>query len=269
MERRYRLPVPLLGVQLRGRHNPFIIALSARELVNVDVELEEAEGAPSLRVEGEPRASDALRLALGAFLDELSSRLEQPLRAHVYYETLRYHPAGLYAVLTYALVEAVVEEGGYDMSREEIAEAANSIDSDAGVDLDYLDGLRAALARGKSLVYRRGEDPVEISLEGGAVELVGEEKLGDVIEDKLDEEVHVALSRLVGMTVATVARRIVEKGWRGVREAWGVASRLENGVYYALFGVEPPSPGCKWTPGIHSVFAVCLGSGLGERLELA
>ena len=268
MQRRYPLPVPLLGIQLRGRHNPFLVALSSSELITVEVELEEAESSPSLRVEGEPRPSDAMLLALRAFLDELSARLEQPLSARLYYEALRYHPAGVYAVLTYALVEAVAEEGGYEMSEKEVAEAANSIDADAGIDLDYLDALREALARRSSLVYRRGEDPVEVKLEGGVVELVGEEGLGEVIEDKLDDELHVAISRLVGMTVAVAARRIVSDGWRGFNGIWGVSSRLENGVYYALFGVEPPPAGCKWTPGLHSVFAVCVDVGMGEKLEL-
>ncbi len=268
MEKRYRLPVPLLGIQLRGRHNPFLVALSSREYVRVSVELDEAEGAPSLRVEGEPSPPDAMKLALGSFLDELSTRLEQPLRARVYYEALRYHPAGLYAVLTYALVEAVAVEGGYEMSSGEIAEAANSIDADAGVDLDYVDGLRVALARGRSIVYRRGEEPIEVRLEGGRVELVGEEGLGEVIEDRLEDEVHVALSRLVGISVAVAARRVVERGWKGLGESWPVVSRLENGLYYALFGVEPPAEGCKWTPGMHSVFAVCVEAGMGDRVEL-
>ncbi len=267
-ERAYPLPVPLLGLQLRGRHNPFLVALTEADVVRVSVELGECSGAPRLRVEGEPRLTPEAQLALRSFLDELSGRLEQCLEAVVYYEAQLYHPAGLYAVLTYALVEAVAEEGGYEMEAGEVAEAANSIDADAGVDLDYLDAARAAIARGRSLVYRRGEDPIEVSLGGGRVELVGEARLGGVIEDELPEELHVAISRLVGLNVALASRAVVERGWEGFRATWRIASRVENGLYYTLYGLEPPEEGCKWTPGLRTAFSVCLERGIGDEARL-
>ncbi len=266
-ERSYPLPIPLLGVPLRGKHNPVLVALTRGELVEVRVELSEASEA-RLALRGTPRLGWRGELALRSFLDELVSRLEQPIEAQVEYNARGFHVAGVYAVLTYALVEAVAEEGGYEMEPVEVERAANSIDWDAGVELDYIDACRAALARQSSLVYRRGEEPIPVSLEGGALELVGEVELGEVIEDELEEEIVNALTRLVGMSVAVWSRRVVGEGWRGLESVWKRASRLENALYHALFGVELPEEGCKWTPGLQTVYGVCVEKGLGEKVEL-
>ncbi|WP_048191603.1 hypothetical protein [Pyrolobus fumarii] len=268
MKKSYKLPIPLLGLPLKGRHNPILVALSSTPLVDVEVEVEESN-APSVSVNGEPRLGWRGELALKSFVDELSARLEQPLRFSVYYQARGFHVAGVYAILTVALVEAVAEEGGYEMEPVEVAEAADSIDWDAGVELDYIDACRRAIVLESSIIFRKGEEPIKVSLAGGKVELVGEEELGDVIEEELGEEIHTALSRLVGLSVAVWSRGIVEKGWEAIRSIWRLASRLENGLYYALFGVAPPPEGCKWTPGLQTAFGVCIDVGEGQTIDVA
>ncbi len=263
----YRLPIPILGVQLRGRHNPVLVALSLDPIVDVSIEVDESPES-RLEVKGEPPLGWRGSLALRSFLDEVVTRLEQPLRVSIEYTTRGFHVAGLYAVLTYAIVEAVAIEGGYEMSAEEIARACNDIDVDAGVDLDYVMAARDAIASGSSLVWRRGEEPIRVKLEGGVVELVGEEELGEVIEDEVGDELHTVVSRLAGLIVVDASRAILESGWKGLTDKWRVLARLENSIYYMLFGVEPPPSGCKWTPGLQTVFGVCVEAGLGARVRV-
>ncbi len=261
----YPLPLVVFGVPVRGKSNPYLVAVSRDPLVSVEVELEEADK-PRVRVEGVPEPGWRLTIPLTSFLDVVSDRLEQPLEARVYYrvEGVVYPPsASLYAIITYELVRTLAEAGGYTMSEDEIVKAASSVDSDAGVELDYVNAMRTALARKGVLVYREGEEPVPLEL-GFTLELVGEEDAGEPPE--LGEPVVNAVTRLAGISVVDAVSRL--KGGEPFDRVFDLASRVDNALYYLLYSLQPPGEGCKWTPSISAGYGVCReGMGRGDRLR--
>jgi len=266
--RAYRLALPLFGVPVLGKVNPYLVVVTAEPLVQVELELEEAEK-PRASVEG-ARLGWRFELAVKSFVDTLSSRLEQPLavRARVKVPGVEYPPAAsVYAALSLAIVEAVAEAGGYELSREELLQAASSIDQDAAVWLDYLDGLRAAILRGESIVYRSGEEPVPVG-HGGRVELelVGEQDIGEDISPRLSDPLLVAAARLTG-TAVLEAVSALQSGEASLGDLFPLVARVEDGLFYALYGAEPAGEGCKLTPSLQRVYGVCMaGKGLGERV---
>jgi len=271
LRRDYFLALPVFGVPVLGKVNPYLVVASRSRLVAVDVDVVESE-APSARVEG-PRLGWRLELAVKAFVDALSSRLEQPLEAKVSVTVRGVESppaASVYAAVSLALVEAVAEAGGYSLSEEELLQAASSVDQDAAVWLDYLDGIRFASLRGVSALYRSGEDPVVIGGRGVVVlEMVGEQDIGEDISPRLGDPLLVAVARLTGTAVLEAVSRI-QGGEARFEELFPLVARVEDGLFYALYGAEPGGEGCKLTPSLQRVYGVCLaGKGLGDRVEFS
>jgi hypothetical protein len=267
----FPLALPVLGVPVLGKHNPYLVLVSPQLLVEVEVEVWEDEQ-PRASVEG-LRLGWRFELALKSFVDALSARLEQPvavaLRARV--EGVEYPPAAsIYAAATLAIVRAVAEAGGYELSSEEVYEAASGIDRDAAVWLDYLDGLRAAMLRGESLVFREGEDPVPLGLGDRVVlELVGEQDIGEDYSARMGDALLSAAARLAGVSVLSAVSALQRREARLV-DVFPVAARVEDGLFYSLYGAEPAGEGCKLTPSLQRVYGVCLeGKGLGDRVEFS
>ncbi|MET1128747.1 MAG: hypothetical protein ABWW70_05475 [Thermoproteota archaeon] len=263
----HRLPIALLGVPFGERHNPYLVLVSSKPLLGLRVLVDEADGAPGARITG-PSLGWRFELALKSFVDVLSSRLEQNLEVELVLDTkLSYPPpSSVYAVATISILRAVAEAGGYELSDEEVIEAARSIDEEAATWMDYIDALRTAAVRGKSLAYRHGEDAVPLGV-GGSVELelVGEEDLGADVTSLMPSGVLSALVRFSGMAVIEAINSL-RRGSR-FSEVFNLASRADNATYYALYGVHPPQEGCKWTPSLQRVYAVCLaGEGLGDTV---
>ncbi len=243
-----------------------MIGVSKDTLIDYSIDAEDSE-TTSLVVRGEPMPTWRLEFALRSFVEELSSRLEHPLVVRVDYKALNEVPmASLYAVLSLGVIRYIAEEAGYSLSDDEVLKAANSIDDDAGVSLDYVKGLRTALVYGSSMVFREGEEPISISL-GVAIEVVGEEELGRVIDEQLGEALLSSVTRLAGLSVVEVVGLLREKTpWRDV---FLYGARLDNALYYLLYGVEPPGEECKWTPSLQTVHGICMeGAGLGRKVEL-
>jgi len=266
--RRYPLALPVFGVPVLGKVNPYLVLASTQPLIGVEVELEEAQS-PSVTVEG-ARLGWRFELALKSFVDALSARLEQPLAARlgVSVEGVEYPPAApVYAASTLALVEAVAEAGGYELDREEVLAAASSIDRDAAVWLDYLDGLRAAAYGAGSIAYRSGEDPLPLGVGGTvALELVGEQDIGEDVSTRMSDALLVGAARLAGSSVleAVSALRRREAGFG---EVFALAARVDDALFYMLYGAEPAGGTCKLTPSLQRVYGVCLeGSGMGDRV---
>ena len=269
---RYTMPLPLVyyGVPLPGKANPYIVLLSKNNgVVETMISIEEAEKTSSVTIRG-ITLGWRYDVAIKSFVDELSSRLEQPLQIEISIsvEGLAYPPAAsVYAVTTLALVQAVSEQGGYELSPQEVLQAANSIDQEGGVDLDFVDAMRTALVSRKSIVYRRGEEPVELGTgKEMELELVGEEDIGDDITSKLEDPLYSEITRLLGLNVIEVVHKLREKS-PGNNTDLSIYERIENAAYYMLYGANPPDPGCKWVPSLQRVYGVCrTGMNLGDRV---
>jgi len=264
---RYRLPLVVFGVPLPGKHNPYLVLVSERELVDVEVDVEESSS-PKLRVDGSSPGW-RVEVALRSFLDVVCDRLEQPLQATVYLETGVENPppASIYAILSLELVKGISEAGGYSLEPSELLEAAKSIDVDAGVDFDYVWACRTALMRGKATIFREGEEPLDANVPPVELELVGEEEVGREMGDVLGETLYSLLTRLAGFTVVELVNRLRNgEGWESV---WSIGARIENAIYYLYYGLNPPAgEECKWTPGFQSGYGVCAkGTGLGELVR--
>ncbi|KSW11413.1 hypothetical protein CF15_00710 [Pyrodictium occultum] len=263
----YEFPLALVfaGVPLPGRENPYIILVSPNPLVYIDVDIDEAE-VSSASVRG-LQLGWRYELAVKSFVDTLSARLEQPLKVVVEVESpLSYPPAAsVYAATSLAVVKAVAEAAGYELDQREVLESASSVDEEAGVLLDYLDGLREALTTGRSLVYRRGEEPLGLST--GArleLELVGEEDIGEEAKEVLEDPIGSAVTRLSGLAVVEAAKRLRE----GDTDVFRLVQRVDNAVFYLLYGAETPRAECKWTPSLQRVYGVCRpGAGVGDPVE--
>lgn len=264
---RYRLPLVVFGVPLPGKRNPYLVLVSERELVDVEVEVGESSS-PKLRVDGSSLGW-RVEVALRSFLDVVCDRLEQPLQATVYLEAgVESLPsASIYAVLSLELVKSVSEAGGYNLEPLELLEAAKSVDVDAGVDFDYVWACRTALMRGRATVFREGEEPLDANVPSVELELVGEEGVGREIDGVLGETLYSLLTRLAGFTVVELVNRLRNgESWENV---WGTGARIENAIYYLYYGLNPPvGEECKWTPGFQSGYGVCAkGAGLGELVK--
>lgn len=268
----YIMPLPLIyyGVPLPGKANPYIVLLSKNSgMVIVTISVEEAEKTSSVMIRG-AKLGWRYDVAIKSFVDELSARLEQPLRIEIGIgvERLSYPPAAsVYAVTTLALVQAISEQGGYELSPQELLQAANDIDQEGGVDLDFVDAMRTALVLKKSIVYRRGEDPVALDIgKEIELELVGEEDIGDDITDKLEDPLYSEITRLLGLNVIEVVNRL-RKESPDKEVDLSIYERIENAAYYTLYGANLPDPGCKWVPSLQRVYGICkAGMNLGDRV---
>jgi len=270
-EYRYPLAVPVFGAPVPGKVNPYLVLVTSDPLVSVRVVVLEppGSGAPVVSIAG-ARLGWRFELAVKSFVDTLSARLEEPLalRIEVGVDHVSYPPAApVYAAVSLSVVSAVSEAAGYSLEPGEALEAASSIDRDAAVWLDYLDGLRRALLDAESLVYRWGEDPVPLGT-GASVELelVGEEDIGQDYSQRLGDPVLSAASRLAGVAVLSLV-----SGLRGgealFQEAFEEAARVDDALFYMLYGAQPAGEGCKWTPSLQRVYGVCLpGRGMGDRV---
>lgn len=263
----FPLALPAAGVPIPGKSNPYLILVTPNTMVRIGVDVE-SSSVPQASIGG-LRLGWRFEIAFKSFVDTLSARLEQPMKVRVdlAVEKVAYPPpAPVYAAATLAVIHAVADAGGYSMEPHEVLEAANSIDSEAGVDLDYVDGLRTALTLSKSIVYRRGEEPVELNTNGRVeIELVGEEDIGEDYSGRTGENVLSAVTRLGGISVVEAVALIREGR---VEEAFELVRRVDNALFYLLYSVNPPEGSCKWTPSLQRVYGVCLeGMGLGERVE--
>ncbi|ABM80397.1 hypothetical protein [Hyperthermus butylicus] len=265
----YEFPLALVfaGVPIPGRSNPYIVLVTPNTPIGVDVDVEESDK-PLARVTG---ASLGWRfeLAVKSFVDTVAARLEQPVSISlrvVLPSSLQYPPpASVYAAVTLAIVASVAEAGGYSMDPYEVLEAANSIDEEGGVGLDFIDAMRTAIVRGESIVYRRGEDSVPLSM-GSRVELelVGEDDIGEDMSRQLDESVMAAVTRLGGMAVVAAVQKLRSSDFSHVFQ---LVSRVDNALFHLLYGVQTPEGPCKWTPSLQRVYGVCLEAGLGDKVE--
>ncbi len=265
------LVIVYYGVPLPGKSNPYIVLRSKDPgLVSVTVELEEAEKASSVIVKG-VRLGWRYEIAIKSFVDEVAARLEQPLRVEigVVVKNVSYPPASsIYAATSLAVIRAVSELSGYELTEEEVLQAANDVDGESGVGLDYLEAMRTSIIRGKSLVYRRGEEPVDLpSMKEMLLELVGEEDIGDDITGKLEDPLYSEITRLLGLTTIEVASKLRDISQSNVVLDLSIYERVENAAYYMLYGTDIPEPGCKWTPSLQRVYGICRpGTGLGDRI---
>jgi hypothetical protein len=265
----YEFPLALVaaGVPIPGKSNPYLVLLTPKNMMRIEVDVD-SSSVPQVIIKG-LRLGWRFEIAFKSFVDTLSARLEQPIRVEVNLNTngLTYPPpASVYAAVTLATIHAVADAGGYTMEPHEVLEAANSIDSDAGVDLDYVDGLRTALTVSESIVYRRGEEHVELNTEQRVqLELVGEEDIGEDYSGKLSENILSAVTRLGGISVVE-ATTLIREG--RVHEALELARRVDNSLFYILYSVNPPEGPCKWTPSLQRVYGICFGkTGLGDVVE--
>ncbi len=268
VERTYPLPIPVLGVPVPGKNNPYIVALVPGASIHVEASISPSSST-FLRLNGSPKPKWSLEMALRGFVEAVASRLEEDLRVEVSYRSSLEAPyASLFAATSTAVLEALVEEGGYEMSVDEIVRAAASIDEDAGTDYDYIAGLRLAILAppSQTFVYRLGEDPIALETKGRIrLELVGEE---DVVADYSREYGDALLSvitRLAGLSVVEAVKKQREGGGE---EVFWHAARLDNALYYALYGLEPVQE-CKWTPSLQAGFGLCRAErGVGEPVEI-
>ena len=272
-EIRYYMPLAIIyyGVPLPGKSNPYIVLRSKDpSLVSIAVKVEEAERASSVKTSG-ISLGWRYELAIKSFVDEVSARLEQPLHVvlNIAVKGVSFPPASsIYAAASLAIVQAVSELGGYELTRDEVLQAANDIDRESGVGLDYLEAMRAAIIRGKSMIYRRGEEPVDLPSNREIVlELVGEEDIGDDITGKLEDPIYSEITRLLGLNVIEVAAKLRENNQDNVVPDLFVHERIENAAYYMLYGTAIPDPGCKWIPSLQRVHGICRpGAKLGDEV---
>jgi len=265
----YEFPLALVfaGVPIPGKINPYIVLITPNPVFSIDVEVEESE-TTSTTIDG-VRLGWRYDIAVKSFVNTLAARLEQPIKASIVIRTsdvITYPPAAsIYAATTLAIVKSVVEAAGYELDSHEVLDSASSIDNEAGVGLDYIDGLRKAIMLGKSIVYRHGEEPVELftgtKLE---LELVGEEDIGEEVVEVLGDSLLSALTRLSGLAVLEAVQRLRESR----EDFFRLVQRADNAVFYLLYGVETPRTDCKWTPSLQRVYGICKpGAGLGDTLE--
>ncbi|MET1101399.1 MAG: hypothetical protein ABWW69_02815 [Pyrodictiaceae archaeon] len=263
----YKYPLIVLGLPLPGKINPYIVLVSKKKLITVNLEIDTSERT-RIRILGEPRPDWRLEIAIRSFVDAVSSRLEQGLDMTIEYEareTSSLYTAGLYAILSHAIVKAIVEAGGYEMTDEEILEACKSIDSEAGTDYDYVYALREAASKGRSLVYREGEESIELGNVNVRIELVGEEEVAEPLQEALEDPIASIIARLAGMIVVRSTQML-----RNGVEASDVLrrfARLENALYYAVYGIQPPWENCKWAPSLKAGYGICLESGRGDLID--
>ena len=272
-ETRYSMPLVIVyyGVPLPGKSNPYIVLRSKDpSLVSIAVGIDEAEKASSVKTSG-VSLGWRYELAIKSFVDEVSARLEQPLHVvlDISVKGVSFPPASsIYAAASLAIVRAVSELGGYELAVDEVLQAANDIDRESGVGLDYLEAMRAAIIRGKSLIYRRGEEPVDLPSNREIIlELVGEEDIGDDITGRLEDPIYSEITRLLGLNVIEVAAKLRENSQDNVETDLSIYERIENAAYYMLYGAGIPDPGCKWTPSLQRVYGVCRpGTKLGDEV---
>jgi mevalonate kinase len=255
------LAIVFFGVPLPNRNNPYIVLVSSDADILIRVGLGEEDKASRAIIKG-LQLGWRYEIALKSFIDEVSTRLEQPLyveiEAHI--DKTSYPPASsVYAATTLAIIQAVSETGGYELSTDEILQAASDIDQEAGIGLDFIDALRTAIVRGKSIIYRKGEEPIALDTKRELVlELVGEEDIGEDLSQNLQDPLASAITRLLGVNVIEAANTIRElQELDNIFQEVELNIRIENAAYYMLYGASLPDPGCKWTPSLQRVYAVC------------
>ena len=265
----YEFPLAIVfaGVPLPGRTNPYIILLTPNPVVSIDVDVEESK-TTSTRIDG-VRPGWRYDLAVKSFVDTLSARLEQPIKVNITVkvgESVSYPPAAsIYAATTLALVKSIADAAGYELDQREVLDSASSIDTEAGIGLDYIDGLREAMMLGKSIVYRKSEELIELGI-GVRLEfeLVGEEDIGEEAVEVLKEPLFSALTRLSGLAVVEAVKRLREYE----ADVFRLVQRVDNAIFYLLYGAETPRAECKWTPSLQRVYGICKpGTGLGDTIE--
>lgn len=266
-----KLPLPLVltGIPIQDKYNPYIILVTSRPLVSIIVDIDEAESVSKAVIKG-PNLGWRFDLAIKAFVDTLASRLEQPLIVTVQYdvEGVDYPPAAsIYAVSTLAIVKTLSDYVGYSMTDEEILKAASSLDEEAGVWFDYIDGLRYAILKNSSIIYRHREKSLDLNVGATVVlELVGEEDIGEDLSKNINVDVINVVTRLAGIAVIGAIQQL-ENG-DPFNDVFKLISRIDNALYYMLYGANPPPEECKWTPSLQRVYGVCVyGKGLGNKVE--
>ena len=270
-EKSYYIPLAIVGVPIPGKTNPYIITRTNSRLVSVEVSLESSkETLTTLR--GTPSPDSVLVLAVKSFVDAISYRLEESFRVRITYESklLSLPSSHLFSVISTAIIEALVEAGGYEMTGQEIVKAGGSIDRDAGTDYDYITGLRLSILEllDPVFVYRNGEEPIGLPGAGKIkVEFTGEEKI-ETNMYAYTEKITNLFTRLAGMNVIDTVERLRNSGTQKERmKAFEAASRIDNSLYYALYGLKPID-NCKWIPSFGAGFGLCVEKGMGEIVEV-
>ena len=266
-----KLPLSLVfaGAPIPDKYNPYIILVTSKPLVSIIVDIDEAESVSKAVIKG-PNLGWRFDLAIKAFVDTLASRLEQPLVVTMRYdvEGVDYPPAAsIYAISTLAIVKTLSDYVGYRMTDEEILQAASSLDEEAGVWFDYIDGLRYAILKNNSIIYRHGEKALDLNVGATVVlELVGEEDIGEDLSKSINADVINVVTRLAGIAVIRAVQQL--KNGDPFNEVFRFISRVDNALYYMLYGANLPPEGCKWTPSLQRVYGVCVHErNLGNKVE--
>ncbi len=132
----------------------------------------------------------------------------------------------------------------FGVDEKELLDISRTIDRDAGLDNVVVNALKTTYTMSKPLVYRDNEEPIalENNLE---IEFIGRETIDYSRELTLanQQAIHSSIVHLGGYMVLSIARCILT---RGSNECLGLleeAERIVNGMYYILYGLNPPNKG--------------------------
>ncbi len=238
---RARTALPVSGVPLRGRVNPYVAAPYSH--VEVYVEVGPAERAEA-RVEG-PSAR-LLETAAAKLAEALGEGFE--LRMALRLSTA--HPEiSVYSSAVPVVIEAVARLLGVELGKDEVLEYSSIVDGAVGLSPEYVDiaaALRLAQAGDGPVAYRRGEEPVPLP-RGLEVEVLGCTDVREPLEEP--EELRDALTHLAGLATLSFADALRRRDSSSLEGA----SRVENAVWYAVYGVRPPPGDAKVIPDIGGV----------------
>lgn len=238
---RVRTALPVSGVPLRGRINPYVAAPYSH--VEIRVEASPAERARA-RVEG-----PAARL-LEAAVAKLAEALGEGFELSMSVRPPSIHPEiSVYSSAVPVVIEAVARLLGVKLGKGEVLEYSSIVDGAVGLSPEYVDiatALRLVKASGGPVAYRRGEEPVPLH-RGLGVEVLGCTEVREPLEEP--EGLRDALTHLAGLATLSFADALRRQDPSRLEGA----SRVENAVWYAAYGLRPPPGEVKVIPDIGGV----------------
>lgn len=239
----YPLALPIAGLCIPRVNNPVILAPST---TSCSVEVRLVEVADERYVEvmtSSPLESSRSSKMLRKFIQELErgTGLSIPfsIRCRVDCGELRAPAMYYYAACSNAAIrvlsgsESLAEEGY-------LLKSCIATDAVVGLNPSLVGGYRYSIELGSAVAYHYGEEPV--TLRGITVEVEGPMRVARIRYLRESPRIASMITKLIGY--------LVLEGVAALRSgSYTVISRIyayENGLAYALYGLEPPADGYPW-----------------------
>ncbi len=229
-----RIPIPLLYTPIDA-NNPVLSLLD-----NTDIEIGITIGREGFRLRDNGVGDSA---GLGETLEKLLQLIHRELGGpNIGVEVALSHPysLGLFVAIEVELLRTL------GLSKQELVDLAIAINDKLGLSNTVSNALIHTYYRGVPLVYRNGEEAIELDgLFNDCRIVYGGRRLRLAKPTSLlnIEAIRASVIHLGGYNVIHTARCLLSRGLRKCREILYDGLRMLNGLYYIVYGIKPPERG--------------------------